>query len=138
MTIHIAGRLGQNPEVTETKGGTKATKFSVAMDSYKDGASKTMWFSVVFFGERYNRMLQCLKKGSAVMIVGSLSPVKVYQARNGEYRASLDVIGEVLSFSPFGGDKKEDNNNNNQSNNNRSEGQSNQVAVPMEEDEMPF
>ncbi len=101
-TIHIIGRVGSDPESRMTADGQKLTTFRFASNVWKSGAEETMWWRVTIWGERCNRILPHLKKGSALQIVGTMKNPTVYQGRDGNYYPSLDVTAEMISFLPVG------------------------------------
>ena len=75
--VTILGNLGSDPEVRFAKNGTAIANFNVATtDRWKDATGakkeKTEWHRVVIFGKQAETAGQYLKKGSPVMIEGSL------------------------------------------------------------------
>ena len=104
--IEIEGRLGQNPEIKETSGGLKIYNMNLATTVRQSGQDETLWYKVSFFSGRHDKMIECLKKGSAISVVGTLQIPRVYQAKDGEHKCSLEVRGDMLSFC-IGSEKKE-------------------------------
>jgi len=121
----IIGRLGREPEMRYIESGKAVTSFSVATDrSWTDAngqkQERTVWFRVSAWGNQY------LAKGRQVMVEGELTEPKPYQAKDGEWRASLDLTAREVKF--LGG--KSDN---------ASQGESQTaVAVSEEEEAIPF
>lgn len=78
MSVNLAflvGRLGKDPELRSTKGGTSVATFSVATESSwrdKSGERKkqTEWHNIVAFGPRGDACAKYLAKGSLVHIEG--------------------------------------------------------------------
>lgn len=104
--IMIAGHLGADPETRFTPGGQKVTSFRVATNVRKGGQDQTVWFRVTVWGDRYDKMLVHVKKGSAIIVYGELSAPQVYTDKNGQPQVSLDINADRIAFSPFGkGDK---------------------------------
>lgn len=100
--IMIAGHLGSDPETRFTPNGQKVTSFRVAVNVRKGGQDQTMWVRVTVWGDRYDKMMTYLKKGSAVIVHGELNPPQIYTDKNGQPQVSLDITADRLSFSPFG------------------------------------
>jgi single-strand DNA-binding protein len=107
--ITLAGRLGTDPEVRFTPSGQKVTSFSMATNSRKGGKDETTWWRITVWGERLDKMIQYLKKGSAVITVGELHKPEIYTDRNGNSQVSMEVTAEILKFSPFGKGQQEGN-----------------------------
>lgn len=101
-TIHVAGRLGADPEVRFTPNGQKVTSFRIASNQKKAGKEVTIWWRITVWGERFDKMMSYIKKGTAIFVVGILQEPKTYQDRNGQTQISLEITAEMLQFSPFG------------------------------------
>jgi len=127
----IIGRLGREPEMRYIESGKAVTSFSVATDrSWTDAngqkQERTVWFRVSAWGKLGEICNQYLAKGRQVMVEGELTEPKPYQAKDGEWRASLDLTAREVKF--LGG--KSDN---------ASQGESQTaVAVSEEEEAIPF
>ena len=75
--VVIQGRLGKDVELRYTPAGTPATSFSVAVnDGYKDANGdlheRTDWFDVETYGKPAEIISKHFKKGSEIIVVGSL------------------------------------------------------------------
>lgn len=106
--IHIAGHLGSDPEVRHTPSGQKVVSFRMATRSRKGGQDTTIWYRITIWGDRFDRMLPYLKKGSAVIVVGELQQPEIYTNRDGQTQVSLDVTAEAIRFSPFGRSERQE------------------------------
>ncbi len=107
IVIQIAGHLGADPETRFTPSGQKVTTFRVATNIRRGNKEKTVWWKVTVWGDRFDRKLQYLKKGSAVFVLGDMGIPDIYQDRNGNPQTSFEVIAEYIGFNPFGGGKGE-------------------------------
>jgi single-strand DNA-binding protein len=99
----LIGRLGRDPEMRYTPDGTPVTSFSVATDRRWTDASgqqqqRTTWFRVTAWRKLAETCNQFLTKGRLVFIEGEISEPKPYQARDGEWRASLEVTASGVKF----------------------------------------
>ncbi len=102
MLIQIAGHLGADPEHRVTPTGQKVTTFRVAVNVRKGGTDKTLWWRVTIWGDRFDKMIEHLKKGSPVIASGRFSAPDIYTDRSGNQQVSLEITAEMLFFSPFG------------------------------------
>lgn len=102
IIIEIAGHLGADPEVRFTPNGQKVTTLRVATNTRKSGKDETVWWRVTIWGERFDKMMPYLKKGSAVIIIGEMSKPDIYTDKEGRPQVSLDLTAEMIRFSPFG------------------------------------
>ena len=100
--IHIAGHLGSDPVTRFTASGQKVTTFNVAVNGRKGGVDVTIWFRVTVWGERFDKMMGYLKKGSAVIVIGEISKPEIWTDKEGRPQVTLEVTAEMIKFSPFG------------------------------------
>jgi len=102
ITVMIAGHLGVDPEQRVTPSGLKVWNLRVATNVRKGGEDKTVWWKVTIWGDRWDKVLGFLKKGSAIIIHGRMNPPEIYTDRNGNQQVSLEVVAEMVNLSPFG------------------------------------
>jgi len=107
MLTQIIGNLVADPEVRMSPSGQKITTFRMACNTKRQGKEKTTWWRITIFGDRFDRMIPHLKKGSLLFVSGSLNPPEVYQTRDGQHAASLEIIAEFMSFLPMRQDRGE-------------------------------
>ena len=100
--IEIAGHLGADPETKFTQSGLKVTTLRVATKSRKGGQDTTLWWQVSIWGDRFDKMVSFLKKGSAVIVIGEMQPPNVYNGRDGQPAVGLQMTADIVRFSPFG------------------------------------
>ncbi|MFA6915924.1 MAG: single-stranded DNA-binding protein [Parachlamydiales bacterium] len=105
--IQIAGHLGADPETRFTPSGQKVTSFRVAVNGRRAGKEETSWYRITVWGDRFDKMMPYLKKGSAVIIVGTLHKPEIYTDKEGRPQVSLDITAEMIQFSPFGKSERE-------------------------------
>ena len=103
-TVTVAGFLGADPEERFTSGGRKVVSLRLAARS---GKEDTIWWRVSIWGDRFDRMLPYIKKGTALIITGEIAKPKVYTGKDGQPAVSLDINAESIRFSPFGKPKSE-------------------------------
>jgi single-strand DNA-binding protein len=102
MIVHIAGHLGQDPESRFTPTGQKVTTLRVATNVRKGGKDETVWWRVTIWGDRFDKMMPYLKKGSAIFVMGEMSSPRIYTDKNGSPQVSVEMTAEMISFNPFG------------------------------------
>lgn len=102
IIIEIAGHLGADPETRFTPGGQKVTTLRMATNTRKSGKDETVWWRVTIWGERFDKMMPYLKKGSALIIIGEMGKPEIYTDKEGRPQVSLDLTAEMIRFSPFG------------------------------------
>ena len=87
--VQLVGHLVEKPNKKEIewidKGGQKSTgvvtEFSLAVDSYKK--QKTNFFNIQLFNGKALRAFQYLKKGSLVLVEGSIDLERVDRLKDG-------------------------------------------------------
>jgi len=105
--IQIAGHLGADPETRFTPSGQKVTNLRVAASSRRGNKDETIWWKVTIWGDRFDKLLPYLKKGSSVIIIGEMSKPEIYIDKEGNPQVTLNLTAEMVKFSPFGkGDKQ--------------------------------
>jgi len=100
--VFISGNLGANPEVKDTKSGTKVVNLSVATNERNrqpDGTYKdhTEWHQVVVFGKQAETCGRYLSKGSKVIVEGKLRTRK-YTTRDNQERTAREIIADRVEF----------------------------------------
>lgn len=100
--VHIAGHLGKDPETRFTANGQKVTSFSVAVNQRKGKEDVTVWVRVTVWGDRFDKMISFLKRGSAVIVTGKMNPPSTYVDKEGRTQVTLEITAEMIEFSPFG------------------------------------
>lgn len=113
MIVNLLGHLGSEPEVTVTPTGRKVTRLRLAVKHRKgkDREDVTVWWSISVWGDQYDGMMPYLHSGSAVMIIGELSPPETYTDKAGQQRVGMHCTAKHLSFVSLGGGKGDRKNN---------------------------
>ncbi len=100
--VILTGYLGKDPEV-QPAGATSITKFSVAVtDRWKDGSGekqeRTNWLNIVVWNGNGENVAQYLKKGSHVLIEGSLRVSEWDDKESGQKRWKTEVHASQVIF----------------------------------------
>lgn len=104
--LFITGNLTADPEVRSTPSGTTVCSFTVAVNrrfAQRDSNERaTDFFRVSAWRQLGENCGRFLAKGRKVAVVGELQ-ARLYEAKNGETRMSLDVNADEVEFlSPAG------------------------------------
>ncbi|MBS4168282.1 single-stranded DNA-binding protein [Parachlamydia sp. AcF125] len=100
--LYLAGHLGADPDSRFTPGGQKVTTLRIATNSYQNGQDVTTWWRVTCWGDKFDKILPHLKKGSAVIVTGEMKKPEIYTDKEGRPQIALEVTAESIRFSPFG------------------------------------
>lgn len=111
--VILVGRLGADPEVRYTSGGTAVAKFNLATsETYKDKEGgkqeKTEWHRVVAFGKLGEICGEYLSKGKQVYVEGKLQ-TNSWEDKDGNkrYTTEVNIANMVMLGSGEGGAPKE-------------------------------
>ena len=102
----IAGHLGTDPEERTTPSGQKVTSLRVATRQRRGGQDITVWWKVTIWGDRFDKMMTYLKKGSPIIAMGEMNKPEIYTNKEGQPQVSLELVASDLRFSPFGRSEK--------------------------------
>jgi len=75
--VNLIGRLGSDPEVSQTRNGNASSRFSIAVENGfkdKDGnwSKQTQWHNIQAWGKNADSVKQTLRKGQKVLVEGRL------------------------------------------------------------------
>lgn len=94
----LIGRLGKDPEVKTTQGGSRVVSFSIATsERWRDKNTgerkeKSEWHNIVIWNEGIGKVAeQYLKKGSMCLIEGKIETRK-WQDRDGNDRYTTEIV----------------------------------------------
>ena len=92
----LIGRLGRDPEMRYTGGGTPVCNFSLATDeSYTDKAGqrqkKTEWHNIVAWGKLAEQCTNLLGKGKLAYVEGRLQ-TREWNDRDGNKRRTTEIV----------------------------------------------
>ncbi len=98
--VQLIGRLGQDPELKTFGDNRQKASFSLATtDTYKNAKGEkvqdTQWHNIIIWGKLANIAGQYLKKGSEVVIEGSLT-YRQYETKTGEKRTATEINAHDL------------------------------------------
>lgn len=90
ISATIYGRLGADPEVTTTQGGTSVLKLRVACDHGYGDKKSTTWVRAACFGKMADGLAGKLAKGNRVVVSGELYSQE-WTAKDGAAKVGLEL-----------------------------------------------
>lgn len=104
--IMLAGFLGRDPEYKASNNGPF---YILSLGVKMGGKDKdTQWFSIFVSEELIGKMLPYLKKGSRLIVYGSLKIPRIYTNKEGLPAISMALTAHSLHFNPFPQKKETD------------------------------
>jgi len=104
--VILIGNLTRDPELTETAGGVKICRFSIAVNrnyTGADGERKTDFFNCVAWRGLGETVARYTKKGTKVCVSGSVE-LRNYEDSQGVKRTGVDIVAQDVEFlTPRGG-----------------------------------
>ncbi|MGD9486496.1 MAG: single-stranded DNA-binding protein [Calditrichaceae bacterium] len=106
----IIGRLGQDPDMRYSPGGTAIASFSVATnhgqkDAEGSWTDKTEWHNIVTFGKTAEFVGEYLKKGKLVYLEGRLQ-TSSWEDQQGQKKYKTEIIALNLQLLGSKGDSE--------------------------------
>ncbi len=100
--VILLGRLGQDPELKYTPGGSPVCNFSLATtESWTDKAGqkqeKTEWHKVVVWGKLAELCNQYLSKGRQAFLEGRLQ-TRAWDDKDGNKRYTTEILASTVQF----------------------------------------
>ena len=96
--VELLGRVGTDPEMQYTPGGTAVTKLRLATDRYrKDADDGTDWHNVVVWGATAEAVNNYVEKGQRIYVAGRLVQ-NTWQTDEGEHRSRTEVHTQEVVF----------------------------------------
>ena len=100
--VIVLGRLGQDPELKHTAGGSAVSNFSVAtneswMDKQGQKQERTEWHRIVVWGKLAERCNQYLSKGRQVYLEGRLQ-TRSWEDKQGQKRYTTEIQANSVEF----------------------------------------
>ncbi|MDV6381038.1 single-stranded DNA-binding protein [Pediococcus pentosaceus] len=129
--ITISGNIGNDVQVNSTQSGNKVANFNVAVRQNRpdnNGEYGTDWFRCSVWGTRASTVEKFYKKGSHVVVTGSLS-INEY---NGKTQLQIDVSDFDLP------DNRNANNTNSTKRNSNNSFNNGGQSIDISDDQLPF
>jgi|TARA_R110002110_G_scaffold110581_3_gene275652 single-strand DNA-binding protein len=112
--VILVGRLGHDPELRSTKGGTSVVNIRLATNERrKDGGEwvdHTEWHTVTVWGKQAENLEKYCTKGKQLYVEGRLQ-TREFQDKTGADRKSTEVVADQVKFLGDRGDSQGQRNN---------------------------
>ncbi len=96
--VELLGRVGTEPEMSYTPGGTAVTKLRMATDRYrKEGDDETDWHNIVCWGNTAEAVNEYEGKGQRVYVAGRLVQ-NSWESEDGQRRHRTEVHASEIVF----------------------------------------
>lgn len=101
--VILIGRLGRDPEMRYTQGGSPVVSLNIATDrkwrnrQTNELVEETEWHRVSVFGQQAEHCNNYLAKGRQVYVEGRLR-TRSYDDRDGIKRYSTEIVAEQVQF----------------------------------------
>ena len=96
--VELLGRVGAQPEMRYTPGGTAVTRISLATDRRRqDGTSETDWHDVVCWSAQAEAVNKYVEKGNRIYVAGRLVQ-NSWEAEDGQKRRRTEVHAREVVF----------------------------------------
>lgn len=105
MEIKVKGRVGNDPEMKfVTQEQIPLATFSLAYTPRSRKGSEwvegeTMWFRVAVFGKKAEAIVDAIKKGDEVLVIGTLKQ-STFKGRDGVEKSSLEISAAEVGLIP--------------------------------------
>ena len=96
--VELLGRVGNDPEMTYTRGGTAVTRLRLATDRYRRNAEDaTDWHTLVVWGKQAEAVNRYVNTGQRVYVAGRLVQ-NSWDGEDGRRRYSTEVHAQEVVF----------------------------------------
>ena len=96
--VELLGRVGTDPEMSYTPGGTAVTKLRLATDRYrKDGEDETDWHNIVCWSKTAEAVNEYVGKGDRIYVAGRLVQ-NSWESDDGQRRHRTEVHASEVVF----------------------------------------
>ena len=96
--VELLGRVGTDPEMSYTPGGTAVTKLRLATDRYrKDGENGTDWHNLVAWSKTAEAVNEYVAKGDRIYVAGRLVQ-NSWDGDDGQRRHRTEVHASEVVF----------------------------------------
>jgi single-strand DNA-binding protein len=109
--VILVGRLGKDPEIRSTPGGTSVAKFTIATDEkftdrQGEKQERTEWHNIVAWGKLAEICGQYLRKGKLVFIEGSLRTDSWDDKESGQKKYRTEIVAQNMQMLDRRGDEE--------------------------------
>ena len=96
--VELLGRVGSDPELRRTQGGTAVVQLRLATDRRNgEGESQTDWHTVVCWAKQAEAVAEHVRKGERVYVSGRLQQ-RNWETDGGERRSRIEIHAHEVIF----------------------------------------
>ena len=96
--VELLGRVGADPEMRQSEGGTPVTQFRMATDRRRqNGETEADWHSVVCWGRQAEAVAEYVRKGNRLYVSGSLAQ-NTFETEEGQRIHRTEVHAREVVF----------------------------------------
>ena len=96
--VELLGRVGTEPEMRYTQGGTAVTQLRLATDRRRqNGETETDWHNVVCWGKTGEAVNQYVAKGDRIYVAGRLAQ-NAWENEDGQRRYRTEMHASEVVF----------------------------------------
>ena len=96
--VELLGRVGMDPEMRYSQGGTAITKVRLATDRYRqNGETETDWHDITCWGKLAEAVNQYVAKGDRLYVSGRLAQ-NSYETDDGQKRHRTEIHAQEVVF----------------------------------------
>ena len=97
--VELLGRVGTDPEMRYSQGGTAVTTLRLATDRRRqNGDTEADWHSVVCWGKQAEAVAEYVKKGNRLFVAGSLAQNSFRDVRTASAVYRTEVHAQEVVF----------------------------------------
>ena len=106
--VELLGRVGTDPEMTYTPGGTAVTKLRLATDRrHQDRETTADWHNIVVWDKSAEAVNNYVSKGQRIYVAGRLVQ-NTWETEDGQRRSRTEVHTQEVVFLDGGNGQAED------------------------------
>ena len=96
--VELLGRVGTDPEMRQSQGGTPVTQFRMATDRRRqNGETEADWHSIVCWGRQAEAVAEYVRKGNRLYVSGSLAH-NTFETEEGQRIHRTEVHAREVVF----------------------------------------
>ena len=98
--VELLGRVGSDPDLRKTQGGTAVVQLRLATDRRsrdESGEQQTDWHTVVCWDKQAEAVAQYVRKGERVYVSGRLNH-QTWESDQGERRSRTEIHASEVIF----------------------------------------
>lgn len=92
------GRLTKDPERKTTNGGIAIAEVTIAVDNSRRGIKNSLFLDVAFYAQTAENVLKFFKKGSTIIVQGSLDCRTITDRQTGAKRNFYALRAQAFDF----------------------------------------